>query len=358
MTKGVSFRRPVLASEVRRVGSSERLIGANNEYNASNKRDLMGAISQVLAMVNSGQEILTEQEAMERVESAKVHRELVQAAFNSKAAHEELGATIASELYQAANREGFCRRFLGRQELTQGNIPRVKMRMKNVTAVVAGGPTQVFAQIVRDNTIYPTEFNIMARPFIEEREIQQSLDDVLEEKFIEGQEGIMVAEDRVWYRMATATVNQANEFSNITGQLSPASMMEVRDLVTRWNIPAAHWLIASDIWNDITGNMQFAQIIDPVSKHELLMTGQLGTISGMSVISDAYRHQEHRVLNRGEFFIIGDAINHGIYTDRGGVTSTPIDSAIEKTAGRGWMFTELFSATIANARSVAKGRRQ
>lgn len=357
MKKGVMFRKPVVATEMRRSGNGERLVGRNGEFNAASKKELLSTISEVLAAASNGSEVITEETAMQREEVAKAHRDLITAAFSSREAHAELGATIASELYQAANREGFCRRFLGRQELSQGNIPRVKMRMKNVVATVAGGPTQVFAQIIRDNTYYPTEFNIMSRPFIEEREIQQSLDDVLEEKFIEGQEGIMVAEDRVWYRLATATVNQANPFTTVTGQLSPSSMMSVKTLVTRWNIPAAHWLIASDIWNDIVGNQQFANIIDPVSKHELLLTGQLGTIVGMAVLTDAYRHPEHRVLNQGEFFIIGDAINHGIYTDRGGVNSTPIDGATEKTAGRGWMFTELFSAVISNGRSIAKARR-
>ena len=356
--QGVSFRKPVVATELRhgRDGKGSRVVASNGELNANDKKDLLRNISKFLE-TSSAQGVITESEAVSRQELAKVHKQLITAAFDSEEAHKELGSTIADELYLAANREGFMRRFMSYQELTQGNIPRVKMRLKNVVATVAGGPTQIFSQIVRDNTYYPTEFNIMARPFIEEREIQQSVGDVLEEKFVEAQESIMVAEDRTWYKMATATVNQSNPYTTVTGTLSPSSFMAVKTLVTRWNIPAAYWLIASDIWNDIVGDTQFSNLIDPVSKHELLLTGQLGTILGLSVYTDAYRHPQHKVLNQGEFFVVGDAVNHGQYTDRGGVNSVPIDGSTEKTAGRGWMLTELMSMVITNGRSVAKARR-
>lgn len=352
---GVTFRKPIVATELKRKGGG-RMVGQNGELNANNKKDLLASISQFLEIAsNNG--VITEEAAVQREDVAKLHKQLVTAAFSSKDSHAELGATIADELYISANREGFMRRFLGYQELTQGNIPRVKMRLKNTVATVSGAPTQVFSQIVRDNTYYPPEFNITSRPFIEEREIQQSVGDVLEEKFVEAQEAMMVAEDRTWYTMATKTVNQANPFTTVTGTLSPSSLMAVKTLVTRWNIPAAYWLLASDIWNDIVGDTQFSNLIDPVSKHELLLTGQLGNILGMSLYTDAYRHPQHKVLNQGEFFIIGDAVNHGQYTDRGGVNSIPIDGSTEKVAGRGWMLTELLSMVITNARSVAKARR-
>lgn len=352
--KGIKFRQPIVATELRRGNS--RMVGSNGELNANDKKDLLASITQFLEIASS-KGVISEEQAVSRQELAKQHKNLVSAAFESEQAHRELGATIADELYVSANREGFMRRFLAYQELNQGNIPRVKMRLKNVVATIAGGPTQISTQIVRDNTYYPPEFNICVRPFIEEREIQQSVGDVLEEKFVEAQEGIMVAEDRTWYKMATATVNQVNPFTTVTGTLSPSSLMAVKTLVTRWNIPAAYWLMASDIWNDIVGDTQFSNLIDPVSKHELLLTGQLGTMLGMSIYTDAYRHPQHKVLNSGEFFIVGDAVNHGQYTDRGGVSSTPIDGSIEKIAGRGWFLTELMSMVIANPRSVAKARR-
>lgn len=351
----LNFRQPVLATEAR-YGRESRLVGHNGELNANSKSDLAMQIAKLIEMASSN-DVVTDDEYTRREETAKLRKDMILAAFESKDAHAEVGAAIADDLYISANREGFMRRMLSRLDLSTGNIPRVKMRMKNAVATTAGAPSQVRSQIVRDNTYYPAEFYIQARLFVEEREIQQSISDVLQEKFVEGQESIMVSEDRTWYLMATATVGIDNPFSNIVGNLDPMALANVKNLVTQWNIPADKLLIASDLWADIVGDMNFAQIIDPVSKHELLLTGQLGQILGMTVLTDAFRHPQHKVLNRGEFFVVGDELNHGIYTDRGGVTSVPIDVSTEFVPGRGWAFAELMSMTIANSRSVAKARR-
>jgi hypothetical protein len=77
--------------------------------------------------------------------------------------------------------------------------------------------------------------------------------------------------------------------------------------------------MASDLYNDIIGDTDFIQAIEPVARHELIMTGELAVLYGMAITSDAYRHPEHRVLSQGEFFAISDATTHGQYTDRGGI---------------------------------------
>lgn len=346
----------IVASQLRFPGSSERAIGNNGELNASSKADLVKQIA-ALMEVAAGNKIVTEADAVAQETATKARKEMVTAAFASQKAHKELGEVMADELYQAANREGFMRRFLVRQELAQGQFPQVRMRNKNTVATVASSPVRVESQIVRDKLYTPPEFYISARPFIEQREIAQSLGDVLEEKYIEGLEGTMVAEDRVWYALANGTVNVSNPLTTIVGSMSTSALASLRTLVNRWNIPAATWLFASDIWSDVIGDASFSNAIDPVSKHELLLTGQLGTIFGMQVVTDSFRHPEHKVLAQGEMFIVGDPINHGQYTDRGGVESQPIDGAIERIPGRGWWLQELISMVVANSRSVAKAIR-
>jgi len=352
--KATTFKQPVVASELR-FGSGERAIGHNGELNASSKADLLKQIAK-LAEVASTQGVITE-EAATASEKASLHKQMVTAAFASQDSHAELGEVLADELYQAANREGFMRRFLARQELSQGQIARVKLRMKNVVAVIAGSPSKVQTQLVRDNQYFPPEFYISANPFVEKREIDQSSGDVLEEKYIESLEAIMVGEDRVFYNLAQATVNVANAATTIVGTMNPTNLSTLRNQVTRWNIPAANWLIANDIWNDVIGDSGFQQLIDPVSKHELLLTGQLGTILGMTIFSDGYRHPQHRVLSQGEMMVIGDPVNTGTYTDRGGVESEPVTAGVAGVPGRGWFMSESVSAIIANARAIAIGRR-
>lgn len=223
--KATTFKQPVVASELRFGSNSERAVGANGELNASNKADLLKQIAR-LAEVASSQGVVTQEQASVQ-EKAAAHRQMATAAFSSSQAHAELGEVLADELYQAANREGFMRRFLARQELAQGQIARVKLRMKNVVAVIAGSPSKVQTQLVRDNQYFPPEFYISANPFVEKREIDQSSGDVLEEKYIEALEAIMVGEDRTFYNLAQATINIANPATTIVGAMNPTDRKSV-----------------------------------------------------------------------------------------------------------------------------------
>lgn len=349
-------RTPVLATDFRAAPGGELLVGKNGEVNASSKKDLLRQQLALLQATSNG-EIAT-MDTMQRLQRQSRNKQLVEAMFNSKDAHKELGELMAQNLYQTANRRGFARKFLARQDLVQGSIPMVKLRKKDVTVVYATSPTKTETAIVRDKVFTPPEFIIEARPFVEQREINTSPGDVLEEKYTEAMEAIMVGEDRLWYAQANETVGMDNDLSVISGTLTPLTLMEVRTQVARWNLPVPNLLMAADLYNDIVGDASFIQAIEPVSRHELIMTGELAVLYGMAITSDAYRHPEHRVLSQGEFFAVSDPTTHGQYTDRGGIDTEVLTGATEKMAGRGWWMYESYSNVIANARSVAKGIRR
>lgn len=358
MTKKVAIRasaqkHPVLATELKLAGSSEFAIGqyagsGKGELNASSKKDLFGQQAKFLQAASTGK--------MLNIDS-RTDRELVQAAFNDKEAHRVLGERISDALYITANRQGFMRKYLAKIDVQQGSIPRFPMRTKNVTAVWSTSPTKIEAQIVRDKWYTPPELMVVARPFIPQIELNQSSGDVVQEKFIEATEATMVAEDRLWYNQVQSLVGVDNNLSIISGQLTPWNLMTVVTQVTRWGLKNAHLLMATDLWQDVVGNQDFYQAIDPVARHELLLTGELGVMYGMTITSDAYRHAEHKVLGQGEFYVISDALNHGAYSDRGGLTSIPTDISNERIPGRGFVISESLAVSVANSRSVAKGIR-
>ncbi len=350
----MKFKSPVLATEFRAPGSMEMIVASNGEVNAGSKKELLSRTLQLLTAQSQGKV----ETAAERNANAVRNKHLVEAIFNSPEAHRELGEVMAQNLYATSNRRGFARKFLARQELTQGDMPRVKLRRKDVSVVYSTSPTRVESQIVRDKLFTPPEIDLEARPYIEQRELNTSAGDVLEEKYTEAMEAIMVGEDRLWYQGANAAVGIDNDLIVVSGTLTPLTLAEVRNQVTRWNLPAANLLIASDLYGDIIGDPSFIQAIEPVSRHELIMTGELAVLYGMSITTDGYRHPEHRVVGRGEFFVISDQATHGMYTDRGGIDSEVLTPATEKIAGRGWYMHESYSSVIANTRSVAKGIRR
>lgn len=345
-----------VASELRRQGSNERLVGRNGELNASNNKDLIAAIAQLMEVASTSK-VVTEQQATEIASAAQTHREMVQAAFDSPEELAALGDLLAENLTVAANRDGFMRRFLRQQDLENGAIPSVRMNTKNVTAAVATGPVQTQTQFVRDNMYYPNEFYITARPYLEQKDIVRSTTDLLEEKYVDALEAIMVQEDRTYLAMVDSLVGLDNPHLNIAGAVTPQAFAELTSYVNDWGVTPAAALLSSDVWKDIVSNVEWSDIIDPVSQHELLLTGKLGVIHGMEIVSDHFRHPQHKVLGSGEVYVLGAADQHGQYTDRGGVEAQPIDGTQERVPGRGWFMSETISMVIANSRSVARGKR-
>lgn len=346
----------VAASEYKFGDSSERMVGGNGELNASSKADLLRQQSRFLQASSQG--MVGSNAIMASAEQlVKQNRELLQAAFNDPEAHRVLGEKMSDSLYITCNRQGFMRKYLTKITVEQGSVPRFPVRLKNVMATWSTSPTKVQTQLVRDKWLTPPELQVVTRPFVPTNELNQSAGDVLQEKYVEATEAVMVGEDRLWYNQINELVGVDNPLTIISGQLTPATFAAVQNNVTRWGLKAPHVLIASDIYQDIIGNQEFYTAIDPVARHELLLTGELGVLYGCTITSDAYRHPEHKVLNQGEFFVISDALNHGAYSDRGGLQSQPTDISVELIPGRGWVMFESLAVAVANSRSFAKGIR-
>lgn len=343
---------PVVATDFRFAPDQSRAIGLNGEINASDRKD---AVSRSLELMRASAEgrVITASDAASREKIRKTNRELIQAAFDDPKAHRVLGERMMEQLYMTANRKGYARRLLNRIELKQGDIPRFPVRKKNVTAMLATGPVAINTQLATDKWLTPPELTIGTRVFVPQTEINQSNSDVLEEKYVEALEATMVAEDRLHYNLCRNTINVDNPLVTIASTLSPLTFMNVRQQVQRWGLKPMYCVMASDLFIDIVGDSSFIQAIEPVARHELVMTGELGILYGMTLISEDYRHPEHKILSQGEFLIFSDPSFHGAYSDRGGIDSQPIDTLNERIVGRGWLVTESMAMAVANTRSVA-----
>jgi hypothetical protein len=148
-----------------------------------------------------------------------------------------------------------------------------------------------------------------------------------------------------------------NPLNYITGQLTPKTLSTIRRGVSDWNLPAQTAIIANDFWDDIIGNAEFSAFLDPVSKYDLAMNGSLGTLVGMTLLTDAFRQPTQKVLNRGEIYVIATPENHAAYTDRGGIRATPTSGADQGNTSRGWLMSQIISFVMPTPRSVSKGRR-
>lgn len=356
------FRFPLHGTEANRPGSMEKLVGANGEINASSKTDLMQAIVDLAAAVTSG-DIYTDASGSKPAsaqEVASARREALIDGYNGplNEGWAELGSGLAAELTQRMEREGFMRTLLMRGDVAEGSIPRIRVRVPNTRAVVARGAAAVMPQFVRGKYITADEFTISANPRVLELETHQGSQDLLEEKFYEAQEQIMVTEDKMLRSMMDVTVGIENPITYFSGSFTPSGLQSLRYMVQRWNMSAANLLFAMDILNDFIAGNSFSTWFDPVSKYEIVQTGRIGNLLGMSMITDGLRDPRLRVLADGELYVTGTPEYTGAYTDRGPVASEPRDSYDDGVAARGWYMREHISATVANARSIAKAKRQ
>ena len=356
-----SFTPDQSAQVALRPGSNMPFFNNKGQLNATDNNDALTALAAMANAIANGQLTMDSADDIQsRRELAKSKAELILANFyGSTDDWLEVGAAIGARVSEAADREGFMRNLLVVGDLAQGNIPRIKVVIKNVTAVVAGGPSILIPQFVRDNYIYPPEFYNEASIFVEEREIQQGSSEVLDDAYNKALEQIMVEEDRTWKAAVDETVGLENNQIALSGGLTPSTLATMRSDVDRWNIASTSIVMASNLWIDIIGNAAaFSNLFDPVTQFEIIQTGRIGTLLGLDIRTDAYRHPILKVLESGEMYIIGTPEMHGAYTDRGPVVADELTTAHEKTPGRGWYLYELITITLHNPRSVVKGIRQ
>lgn len=345
-------------------GHSRALDSKTGEFNASDKRDLAQQIGNMMLAMASGEIVHASESSsnsaqMTAAQEREARQEVLANALadESGAAWAALGGNLAQTINEQADREGFLRNIAQGQTLKQGDMPRVPMPSHDALAVVATSASNVGFQTIRQKLFTPDEFEIVANVRVHNLDLEQVNGDLLENAYNQGLESIMVAEDRIWKAAADKTVGTVNQLEYIVGELSTKNLGNLRQSVARWHLPTTTAIISNDYWADIIGSNDFATFLDPISKYDLVMNGQLGTLVGLNLITDAFRQQNQKVLDQGEIYIVASLENHAAYTTRGGIRSRPTDGANDGNSTRGWYMTSPFSFVLANVRSVAKGKR-
>ena len=347
-----------LASDVKYRDS--RVIDDRGEINASSKKDLLeilGSLTSDDVKSLTDTEATKEEARQKRIEEATVRREAVNSAFSdvSGESHREIGQEMAGVINESVTRQGILRSVAQYQTLSQGERPETYVQEKSVEVVTTSGATSVTTQIVRDNIVNAPEVDIQARPYIEKRKIDRSREDILQRKFNEAEEQILVGEDRLFIKAVDQLATRySRESEHVGTQISPTILASGIDLITGHNVPLAKLLFSSNLWAKIITNRDFENLIDPVSRLELLRTGFVGALYGAEIMTDHYREPTQKVIEPNELYYFSDEQFIGEYTDRGGVESTPVGVDTTGIAGLGWHLVESLSIALTNFRGIAK----
>jgi len=323
----------------------------NGEINAYSKRDMIHKMMALGAAAQKG-------EINEQHDFAHQRAELVEAAIADKTGEtwRVVGEVLGDEIKETLGRDGFLRKLIMRKDLKKGEIGRIRIRKKDVLAFYAVNDSGTVSSQVVQYYLFPDEFYIKSHILIEDRELEQAPGDLLDDKYIDGLEQMMVKEDQVLKSLFDAASTTFNDLIGFT-TWSPTVFSQARTAIMSYGIPAATCVFAFDILNDLYADTDFSTYFDPVTKREIIMSGHLGSLMGVNLLTDGFRYDTLQVLNQGEFYMLGAPETLGAQTVRKDITVAPINLYLIGKPERGWFMEKIQGQVIGNGRAVVHGVR-
>lgn len=344
----------------RQMRSHEPLVASNGDLNAHNKAEAMQMVSNLIEQYKLGDIRTATAEDYNPIAAQNARNEetaMIEAAFADPNGTEflRLGQAVGDVIWETMGREGFLRRIFLTKNLGRGEIGRFRVRRKDVLAHLVTSEVNTIESVVRQYWVYPQEYYITANIHIEDREIEQCDGDILDEKYTDGLESMLVEEDRLARRLlniGSTTFNTITYFNTLT----PAIFSSLRTQVGSWGIPVSTALIAWNLWDHIIGDADFGAWFDPIHKHELILEGKLGSMLDVDIITDYVRYESLKVLEEGEIFMLTAPQNLGGVTQRKPTTAAPINLYNLGKPVRGWFLEQIQGTALVNPRGVAKGQ--
>lgn len=340
--------------------SREPIVGANGGINGYTTADFMKNMAALMAAASSGQ-VLEESRVTAKAElqDRLSKREALASAMTSseQATQQALAEVIGEQIYETLGRSGFARKFLTTKPLGRGETHRIPVITPDVTSYFSTENADVPASQIRQNVIYPKPFAVNSFVLVDQMELMISPVDLLDIKYNQALEQILVGEDRVFVKFADAASVGYNEpvyFSTMT----PTVMASIRNQIdTQGGIPVGGMLMSADIWADVISEAEFQSFYSPVEKHEIVLTGRLGTLMGMDIVTDGFRIPNLKVLPQGSMYVFGIPDTLGQIGQYEQMSVTAVDQNVIGKPKKGWMLSNVIDMTFANARAVVKATR-
>jgi len=347
-------KKKVLASTgVKYKGAS--VFDSDGNIQAGSKMDAIKMMATAFEMMSKGETIVTDADAQKMEETAAVKTEKrakVMAAIvedRNGPVSRKTGREMAGTINTEVARVGLMRSILQYQPLETGQKAEIEVRKPHLTAALMTGPTQARLQVLRDVSVMVPEVDNTVRVIVEGKRMAQSTRDLLQDAYDEGLTAILVGEDRMWKKGTDALIDATGNGSVHVGQrVSPAMLEAGMVPMSSIGYGIEKIIVAGGLWTGITLNTDFGDLIEPVTRLEIMRTGRVGTLFGSMLLTDAQRDPTQKVLELNEVYFASSPDMIGEYTDRGGVVSEPLTAAETGINGAGWHLNELLSVGIIN----------
>lgn len=372
IAEGFSFRQNPRTGSIQRAGtagslapqSGSRLVGANGEYNAYSKKDLMEIIGGLMAQADSG-EVRLDTGIQRTVDQATSDwsREghLVHAALSDRHPSEGgpfhvLGEVFTDQISETMGRLGFTNKILAQQDIAEQGTARIRIRQKDVVSWVMMADGHTVESKVRQRYIYPKGYDITALIMIYEADIYEAGSAIIEEKYNDALEATMVRDDNITKFLldqAAPTANDVIAFNAFT----PNVFAELRDQIWRHSLPVPHALMSRDLWTDLFADADWQRWYSPIEKHEYAVEGKLGKLADVELITDGFVYDTLKVLQPGEIYFLSAPATLGMKSNMVPLMSEMVNQRLLGRPARGWFLYLRQATTIANSRGVSKGQK-
>jgi hypothetical protein len=281
--------------------SQEPLVGSNGEFNAGNRKEVMQAIATLMGASARG-EVTTAAASVKQANADRLEQRAALASTmmsTDTATQQALAEVVGEGVYETLGRAGFARKFLQTAPLAQGDYHRIPVIQPDVTVFYSTENINVPATQIRGKVVTPKPFVLSNNVLIDNLELTISPVDLLDIKYNQALEQQLVGEDRYFTNLLDLASGEYNEpvyFSTLT----PTVLASLRNQIdTQGGIPVGGLLLAADLWADIISDSEFQNFYSPIEKHEIVLTGRLGTLMGMDIVTDGFRIKNLQVLKPG-----------------------------------------------------------
>lgn len=334
--------------------SSLPMLDGKGNVNAYSQKELMQALGLLATAAASGMV-----EHADAEPALSNHQEAIAAAISDPTGQGwlALGEIIGNQVVETMGRAGFTRKLLQFQPVAKGDVARVRVRQRDSIAIVSTSDPNVVASQVRQPVVYPSFFQIIANILIEDAEINLDYGDLLDDRYNDGLEQMMVAEDRALKNIldqAASVYNPLFMFPTLTPSIWTAMKIAVEEY---GNTPVTNAVISYDLWTDITTDPEFVSWFSELEKHEVAIDGTLGKIAGVEIITDGFRLNKLKVLDPGQIYMTAGPQALGVVSQLGDLNVQSINKYSEGIPKRGWFMSQMEALAVPNAHALVRGQK-
>ena len=351
--------------DVRRSGKNgSRFFNDRKELNASDDRDALRQLQVLLQGITSGDINLAasdEDVDTQELTAAETSEKIIAAYYDGDRTNwSRMGMSLAAEVYQRAERQGFMRNLMRKVDVAPGERPEVEIVRNNVLALVMTTNGQLKPQYLyeTDPTIILDTFEIKGNTKVFKKDLNRRGTMLLDRAETQMLEQFMVKEDQIWKKSVDDISGVELPGITISGPLVPANIAYMRQLMIDGGATPTMIVMANSFINDFLINQDFQGTYDPITQYELIRSGTILRYYNMEIFTDAVRTEPNlRVLSNGDFYMLASPEEHGFYCEPGGgIDMTETDGANNGESSRGWFGVEEMAMIVFPNGSIKASR--